>query len=140
MFKMTQHVISFVALPKFGMVSTYLFCYGFQNKLLCTRITPLQNCNTINLPAVPAHDFKYKTPLVTTGKRIFLFDNDETASIHGDLGPVYTKRQSECTVNVAMTVNAVMTLVIQLSLKSRVTPEWVANLFWSDSICYRPRT
>ena len=36
----------------------------------------------INLPTVPAHDFKHKTPLMTVGKRTSLFNSDKTVSFH----------------------------------------------------------
>ena len=56
-----------------GMAFAILFCYEFQNVLLYMN----DAFDIINLPAVSAHDFKYKTPLMTAGKRIFLFNSDK---------------------------------------------------------------
>ena len=65
---------------KLNMAFAILFYYEFQNVLLCKKDDAF---DIINLPAMSAHNFKYKTPLMTTDKRTFLY-NEETTSIYGD--------------------------------------------------------
>ena len=75
-----------------GMAFAILFCYEFQNVLLYMK----DAFDIINLPAVSAHDFKYKTPLMTAGKRIFLFNSDKQCMvIQGSFTPSKSGSESD---------------------------------------------